>query len=193
MKKKPVIIVVSIAAGIAIIYCFAWAYLKHFVWMPHLPADITEYTVEKSFARTYYRSPPDDKYYNYTISTPGLFNFPWYCSFNVISGIGTDDEHVLVSEDGSVQYIPFPMSGSDFTYSFGGHLGLNGKINLYVCSVNSYSYDDQFPKSAFFLFNHELELEETANYTEQEIALYHRTKPELENLRDNMNKLFSLQ
>ena len=106
--------------------------------------------------------------------------------------LGTDDEHVIVSENGAVQYISYPTSGSDFDYSFGGHLGLNGKINCYVCSVNSYAHDDQYPKSAFFLLNHELELKEARKTTDQELALYRQIKPELEELRDNMNKLFSL-
>ena len=193
MKKKPVIIILSVAALIALIYIGTWLCLKNFVWMKHLPADISGFTIEKTFNRTYYRSPPDDKYYNYTMSTPSLFNFPWYCTFDAIGGIGTDDEHVIVSENGAVQYIPYPMSGSDFDYSFAGHLGIDGRIHTFACNINSYSSDNQFPKCALILFNSDLSAQNAENMNEQERALYSKVLPEIKELRDNLYRVFSLE
>ena len=193
MKKKPVIIILSVAALIALIYTGTWLYLKNFVWKKHLPADISDFTIEKTSNRTYYRSKMDDKYYTYTMSEPRLMDFPWYCAFSAVGSLGTDDDHVITQENGQPQYIIYPMSGSDFDYSFGGHLGIDGRIHTFACNINSYSADDQFPKCALILFNSDLSAQNAEKMNEQERALYNKVLPEIKELRDNLYRVFSLE
>ena len=193
MKKKPVIIALSVVALIAVIYSGSWFYLKNVVWKSHLPADISNFTIEKTANRTYYRSQPDEKYYIYTMSEPSFFNFPWYCTFNVTGSLGTDDDLVVIQDNQQPQYVLYPMSGSDFDYSFVGHLGIDGRIHDFACNINSYSSDDQYPKSAFFLLNSDLTVQNAENLTEQERNLHSKTLPEIQELRDNLFQIFSLQ
>ena len=107
-KKKIIILIVSILLGGALLYSGAWLYYYYAVCLPHMPAEsygfaIDEYLPQSS-GGTYYTADIGDKYWFGCYYVPHFGNF--HCSFTITTSTGIDDDHCIINEDGSVDYIP---------------------------------------------------------------------------------------
>ena len=137
-KEKIIILIVSILLGGALLYSGAWLYYYYAVCLPHMPAEsygfaIDEYLPQSS-GGTYYTADIGDKYWFGCYYVPHFGNF--HCSFTITTSTGIDDDHCIINEDGSVDYIPYEMSGSDFSVSMVAPLGVNGKFKYYSFIVS---------------------------------------------------------
>ena len=137
-KKKIIILIVSILLGGALLYSGAWLYYYYAVCLPHMPAEsygfaIDEYLPQSS-GGTYYTADIGDKYWFGCYYVPHFGNF--HCSFTITTSTGIDDDHCIVNEDGSMEYIPYNMSGSVFSVSMVAPLGVNGKFKYYSFIVS---------------------------------------------------------
>ena len=120
-KKKILIWIVSILLGGALLYSGVWLYFYYAVCLPHMPAESYGFKIDEdlphSAGGTDYTALIGDKYWLGCYFVPHFGNF--HCSFTITTSTGIDDEHCIVNEDGSVDYIPYNMSGSDFSVSMG--------------------------------------------------------------------------
>ena len=137
-KEKIIILIVSILLGGALLYSGAWLYYYYAVCLPHMPAEsygfaIDEYLPQSS-GGTYYTADIGDKYWFGCYYVPHFGNF--HCSFTITTSTGIDDDHCIVNEDGSMEYIPYNMSGSVFSVSMVAPLGVNGKFKYYSFIVS---------------------------------------------------------
>ena len=125
-KKKILIWSVSILLGGALLYSGAWLYYYYAVCLPHMPAESYGFKIDEDLPQsaggTNYTADIGDKYWFGCYFVPHFGNF--HCSFVITTSTGIDDDHCIVNEDGSVDYIPYNMSGSDFSVSMGATFGL---------------------------------------------------------------------
>ena len=187
-KKKIIILIVSILLGGALLYSGAWLYYYYAVCLPHMPAESYGFAINEDLPQgsrgIKYYAPVNEKYQQCSFYTPKFGNF--HCTFGITTSIGFDDDHCIINEDGSVDYIPYEMSGSDFSVSMGGTFGFDGKFKDYGFNVSRVT---ETHRGAYLVLNANGEL---LNEDEQDaygLALYREALPELMEFIETANTM----
>ena len=178
-KKKILIWIVSILLGGALLYSGAWLYFYYAVCLPHMPAESYGFAIDQ-----------------YTPSSPGLtiYCVPTFgnfcCSFGITTATGIDDDHCIVNEDGSVDYIPYNKSGSDFSVSMVAPLGFNGKFKDYTFDVSRMTETD---RDSYLVLDANGKLLNKDAQTAADFAIYREALPELMEFIETTNTMTGMQ
>ncbi|WP_288703558.1 hypothetical protein [uncultured Ruminococcus sp.] len=191
-KKKILIWIVSILLGGALLYSGAWLYYYYAVCLPHMPAESYGFKIDEDLPQsaggTNYTADIGDKYWLGCYFVPHFGNF--HCSFTITTSTGIDDEHCIVNEDGSVDYIPYNMSGSDFSVSMGATFGLNGKFKDYSFNISRCT---ETYTSSYLILNEKGELLNKDEQTAADLAIYREALPELMEFIEVTNTVTGVQ
>ena len=191
-KKKILIWIVSILLGGALLYSGAWLYYYYAVCLPHMPAEsygfkIDQYT-PSSPGLTIYSADMEETYWTCFYRVPTFGNF--CCSFGITTATGIDDDHCIVNEDGSVDYIPYNMSGSDFSVSMVAPLGFNGKFKDYTFDVSRMTETD---RGSYLVLDANGKLLNEDEQTAADLAIYREALPELMEFIEVTNTVTGVQ
>ena len=191
-KKKILIWIVSILLGGALLYSGAWLYFYYAVCLPHMPAEsygfkIDQYT-PSSPGLTIYSTDMEETYWTCFYRVPTFGNF--CCSFGITTATGIDDDHCIVNEDGSVDYIPYNMSGSAFSVSMIAPLGFNGSIKYYIFDVSKMTGTDW---GSYLVLDANGKLLNEDAQTAADLAIYREALPELMEFIETTNTMTGMQ
>ena len=191
-KKKILIWIVSILLGGALLYSGAWLYFYYAVCLPHMPAEsygfkIDQYT-PSSPGLTIYSTDMEETYWTCFYRVPTFGNF--CCSFGITTATGIDDDHCIVNEDGSVDYIPYNMSGSAFSVSMIAPLGFNGSIKYYIFDVSKMTGTDW---GSYLVLDANGKLLNEDEQTAADLAIYREALPELMEFIEVTNTVTGVQ
>ena len=191
-KKKILIWIVSILLGGALLYSGAWLYFYYAVCLPHMPAEsygfkIDQYT-PSSPGLTIYSTDMEETYWTCFYRVPTFGNF--CCSFGITTATGIDDDHCIVNEDGSVDYIPYNMSGSAFSVSMIAPLGFNGSIKYYIFDVSKMTGTDW---GSYLVLDANGKLLNEDAQTAADLAIYREALPELMEFIEVTNTVTGVQ
>ena len=177
-KKKILIWIVSILLGGALLYSGAWLYYYYAVCLPHMPAESYGYKIDEDLPQsaggTDYTALIGDKYWLGDYFVPHFGNF--HCSFTITTSTGIDDDHCIVNEDGSVDYIRYNMSGSAFSVSMIAPFRFNGSIKYYIFDVSKMTETDW---SSYLVLDANGKLLNEDEQTAADLAIYREALPEL--------------
>ena len=191
-KKKILIWIVSILLGGALLYSGAWLYFYYAVCLPHMPAESYGFKIDEDLPQsaggTNYTADIGDKYWLGCYFVPHFGNF--HCSFVITTSTGIDDEHCIVNEDGSVDYIPYNMSGSDFSVSMIAPLGFNGSIKYYIFDVSKMTGTDW---GSYLVLDANGKLLNEDEQTAADLAIYREALPELMEFIEVTNTVTGVQ
>ena len=191
-KKKILIWIVSILLGGALLYSGAWLYYYYAVCLPHMPAESYGFAIDQytpsSPGLTIYSADMEETYWTCFYRVPTFGNF--CCSFGITTATGIDDEHCIVNEDGSVDYIPYNMSGSDFSVSMGATFGLNGEFKDYSFNISRCT---ETYTSSYLILNEKGELLNKDEQTAADFAIYREALPELMEFIETTNTMTGMQ
>ena len=191
-KKKILIWSVSILLGGALLYSVAWLYFYYAVCLPHMPAESYGFKIDEDLPQsaggTNYTADIGDKYWLGCYFVPHFGNF--HCSFVITTSTGIDDEHCIVNEDGSVDYIPYNMSGSDFSVSMIAPLGFNGSIKYYIFDVSKMTGTDW---GSYLVLDANGKLLNEDAQTAADFAIYREALPELMEFIEVTNTVTGVQ
>ena len=191
-KKKILIWIVSILLGGALLYSGAWLYFYYAVCLPHMPAESYGFAIDQytpsSPGLTIYSADMEETYWTCFYRVPTFGNF--CCSFGITTATGIDDEHCIVNEDGSVDYIPYNMSGSDFSVSMGATFGLDGKFKDYSFNISRCT---ETYTSSYLILNEKGELLNKDAQTAADLAIYREALPELMEFIEVTNTVTGVQ
>ena len=191
-KKKILIWIVSILLGGALLYSGAWLYFYYAVCLPHMPAESYGFKIDEDLPQsaggTNYTADIGDKYWLGCYFVPHFGNF--HCSFVITTSTGIDDEHCIVNEDGSVDYIPYNMSGSDFSVSMIAPLGFNGSIKYYIFDVSKMTGTDW---GSYLVLDANGKLLNEDEQTAADLAIYREALPELMEFIETTNTMTGMQ
>ena len=129
-----------------------------------------------------------DKYWLGDYFVPHYGNF--HCSFVITTSTGIDDEHCIVNEDGSVNYIPYNMSGSDFSVSMSTLLGFNGKFKDYSFNISRMTETD---RGSYLVLDANGKLLNEDEQTAADLAIYREALPELMEFIETTNTMTGMQ
>ena len=191
-KKKILIWIVSILLGGASLYSGAWLYFYYAVCLPHMPAEsygfkIDQYT-PSSPGLTIYSTDMEETYWTCFYRVPTFGNF--CCSFGITTATGIDDDHCIVNEDGSVDYIRYNMSGSAFSVSMIAPLGFNGSIKYYIFDVSKMTGTDW---GSYLVLDANGKLLNEDEQTAADLAIYREALPELMEFIEVTNTVTGVQ
>ena len=191
-KKKILIWIVSILLGGALLYSGAWLYFYYVVCLPHMPAESYGFKIDEDLPQsaggTDYTALIGDKYWLGDYFVPHYGNF--HCSFVITTSTGIDDEHCIVNEDGSVNYIPYNMSGSDFSVSMSTLLGFNGKFKDYSFNISRMTETD---RGSYLVLDANGKLLNEDEQTAADLAIYREALPELMEFIETTNTMTGMQ
>ena len=191
-KKKILIWIVSILLGGALLYSGTWLYFYYAVCLPHMPAESYGFKIDEdlphSAGGTDYTALIGDKYWLGCYFVPHFGNF--HCSFTITTSTGIDDEHCIVNEDGSVDYIPYNMSGSDFSVSMSTLLGFNGKFKDYSFNISRMTETD---RGSYLVLDANGKLLNEDEQTAADLAIYREALPELMEFIETTNTMTGMQ
>ena len=191
-KKKILIWIVSILLGGALLYSGAWLYFYYAVCLPHMPAESYGFKIDEDLPQsaggTNYTADIGDKYWFGCYFVPHFGNF--HCSFVITTSTGIDDEHCIVNEDGSVDYIPYNMSGSAFSVSMIAPLRFNGSIKYYIFDVSKMTETDW---SSYLVLDANGKLLNEDEQTAADLAIYREALPELMEFIEVTNTVTGVQ
>ena len=190
MKKKPVMIILSVAALITLIYTGTWLYCKHFIWLPHLPDQSKIDYVETIGAYTYYNLKIDEDGYFYRMLVPTFTGFlGGRCSVDAVSVIQLED--MPVNENGETENRRV-TERSNLAFTVGCPLNLTGKIKAYHFMINATFPDDDCASVAYFIISPDMELNNKDELSAPELKLYQKSLPEMEKVCKKFHELFSV-
>ena len=191
-KKKILIWIVSILPGGALLYSGAWLYFYYAVCLPHMPAESYGFKIDEDLPQsaggTDYTALIGDKYWLGDYFVPHFGNF--HCSFTITTSTGIDDDHCIVNEDGSVDYIPYNMSGSDFSVSMSTLLGFNGKFKDYSFNISRMTETD---RGSYLVLDANGKLLNEDEQTAADLAIYREALPELMEFIETTNTMTGMQ
>ena len=191
-KKKILIWIVSILLGGALLYSGAWLYFYYAVCLPHMPAESYGFKIDEDLPQsaggTDYTALIGDKYWLGDYFVPHFGNF--HCSFTITTSTGIDDDHCIVNEDGSVDYIPYNMSGSDFSVSMSTLLGFNGKFKDYSFNISRMTETD---RGSYLVLDANGKLLNEDERTAADLAIYREALPELMEFIETTNTMTGMQ
>ena len=191
-KKKILIWIVSILLGGALLYSGTWLYYYYAVCLPHMPAESYGFKIDEDLPQsaggTNYTADIGDKYWLGCYFVPHFGNF--HCSFTITTSTGIDDEHCIVNEDGSVDYIPYNMSGSDFSVSMVAPLGFNGKFKDYTFDVSRMTETDW---GSYLVLDANGKLLNEDEQTAADLSIYREALPELMEFIETTNTMTGMQ
>ena len=191
-KKKILIWIVSILLGGALLYSGVWLYYYYAVCLPHMPAESYGYKIDEDLPQsaggTNYTADIGDKYWLGCYFVTHFGNF--HCSFTITTSTGIDDEHCIVNEDGSVDYIPYNMSGSDFSVSMSTLLGFNGKFKDYSFNISRMTETD---RGSYLVLDANGKLLNEDEQTAADLAIYREALPELMEFIETTNTMTGMQ
>ena len=191
-KKKILIWIVSILLGGALLYSGAWLYFYYAVCLPHMPAESYGFKIDEDLPQsaggTNYTADIGDKYWFGCYFVPHFGNF--HCSFTITTSTGIDDDHCIVNEDGSVDYIPYNMSGSAFSVSMIAPLRFNGSIKYYIFDVSKMTETDW---SSYLVLDANGKLLNEDEQTAADLAIYRETLLELMEFIEVTNTVTGVQ
>lgn len=191
-KKKILIWIVSILLGGALLYSGAWLYFYYAVCLPHMPAESYGFKIDEDIppdpGLTTYYADIEKKYWTCFYRVPTFGNF--CCSFGITTATGIDDDHCIVNEDGSVDYIPYNMSGSDFSVSMSTLLGFNGKFKDYSFDVSRMTETD---RGSYLVLDANGKLLNEDEQTAADLAIYREALPELMEFIETTNTMTGMQ
>ena len=191
-KKKILIWIVSILLGGALLYSGAWLYFYYAVCLPHMPAESYGFKIDEDLPQsaggTDYTALIGDKYWLGDYFVPHFGNF--HCSFTITTSTGIDDDHCIVNEDGSVDYIPYNMSGSDFSVSMSTLLGFNGKFKDYSFNISRMTETD---RGSYLVLDANGKLLNEDEQTAADLAIYREALPELMEFIETTNTMTGMQ
>ena len=186
MKKKPVFIILSVAALITLIYTGTWQYCMHYVWLPHLPDQSKIDYVKTQGAWTYYYLKPDEDGCLYRMLVPTFSGFTnGRCVLDVVSNFAYPDV------DGETE------SGQDagksiISFTAACPIYLNGKLKSYGFMINATFSDDDCASVAYFDLSPDMELNNKDELSAPELKLYQKSLPEMERICKKFHELFSV-
>ena len=191
-KKKILIWIVSILLGGALLYSGAWLYYYYAVCLPHMPAESYGFKIDENLPQsaggTDYTALIGDKYWLCCYFVPHFGNF--HCSFTITTSTGIDDNHCIVNEDGSVDYIRYNMSGSAFSVSMIAPFGFNGSIKYYIFDVSKMTETDW---SSYLVLDANGKLLNKDEQTAADLAIYREALPELMEFIETTNTMTGMQ
>ncbi|WP_024861897.1 hypothetical protein [Ruminococcus flavefaciens] len=189
-KKKIFIILLSIITAFFLLFSSVWLFCYHIVWKPHIPTDVVGLKIDKDSKsrHTYYSTPDDEKYRQFTFSVPWYGNFHCVCSYT--SGINFDENNFVINDDGEKEIIPTPISGSKFIFSIIMPISMSGKAQKIICDIQPMPNDEKYAESAYFELDINGKLQNMDNYSKKEIALYNDSLPEVLEIIDLMKEQF---
>ena len=191
-KKKILIWIVSILLGGALLYSGAWLYYYYAVCLPHMPAESYGFAIDQytpsSPGLTIYSTDMEETYWTCFYRVPTFGNF--CCSFGITTATGIDDDHCIVNEDGSVDYIPYNMSGSDFSVSMSTLLGFNGKFKDYSFDVSRMTETD---RGSYLVLDANGKLLNEDEQPAADLAIYREALPELMEFIEVTNTVTGVQ
>ena len=191
-KRKILIWIVSILLGGALLYSGAWLYYYYAVCLPHMPAESYGFKIDENLPQsaggTDYTALIGDKYWLGDYFVPHFGNF--HCSFTITTSTGIDDDHCIVNEDGSVDYIPYNMSGSAFSVSMIAPLGFNGSIKYYIFDVSKMTGTDW---GSYLVLDANGKLLNEDEQTAADLAIYREALPELMEFIEVTNTVTGVQ
>ena len=191
-KKKILIWIVSILLGGALLYSGAWLYYYYAVCLPHMPAESYGFKIDENLPQsaggTDYTALIGDKYWLGCYFVPHFGNF--HCSFTITTSTGIDDNHCIVNEDGSVDYIRYNMSGSAFSVSMIAPFGFNGSIKYYIFDVSKMTETDW---SSYLVLDANGKLLNKDAQTAADFAIYRVALPELMEFIEVTNTVTGVQ
>ena len=191
-KKKILIWIVSILLGGALLYSGTWLYFYYAVCLPHMPAESYGFKIDEDLPQsaggTDYTALIGDKYWLGDYFVPHFGNF--HCSFTITTSTGIDDDHCIVNEDGSVDYIPYNMSGSDFSVSMSTLLGFNGKFKDYSFNISRMTETD---RGSYLVLDANGKLLNEDEQTAADLAIYREALPELMEFIETTNTMTGMQ
>ena len=191
-KKKILIWIVSILLGGALLYSGAWLYFYYAVCLPHMPAESYGFAIDQytpsSPGLTIYSTDMEETYWTCFYRVPTFGNF--CCSFGITTATGIDDDHCIVNEDGSVDYIPYNMSGSDFSVSMSTLLGFNGKFKDYSFNISRMAETD---RGSYLVLDANGKLLNEDEQTAADLAIYREALPELMEFIETTNTMTGMQ
>ena len=191
-KKKILIWSVSILLGGALLYSGAWLYYYYAVCLPHMPAESYGFKIDEDLPQsaggTNYTADIGDKYWFGCYFVPHFGNF--HCSFVITTSTGIDDDHCIVNEDGSVDYIPYNMSGSAFSVSMIAPLRFNGSIKYYIFDVSKMTGTDW---GSYLVLDANGKLLNEDEQTAADLAIYREALPELMEFIEVTNTVTGVQ
>lgn len=191
-KKKILIWIVSILLGGVLLYSGAWLYFYYAVCLPHMPAESYGFKIDENLPQsaggTDYTALIGDKYWLGDYFVPHFGNF--HCSFTITTSTGIDDDHCIVNEDGSVDYIPYNMSGSDFSVSMSTLLGFNGKFKDYSFNISRMTETD---RGSYLVLDANGKLLNEDEQTAADLAIYREALPELMEFIETTNTMTGMQ
>ena len=178
--------------GGALLYSGAWLYFYYVVCLPHMPAESYGFKIDEDLPQsaggTDYTALIGDKYWLGDYFVPHYGNF--HCSFVITTSTGIDDEHCIVNEDGSVNYIPYNMSGSDFSVSMSTLLGFNGKFKDYSFNISRMTETD---RGSYLVLDANGKLLNEDEQTAADLAIYREALPELMEFIETTNTMTGMQ
>lgn len=190
MKKKPLIITLSVAALLALMYTGAWLYCRHFIWLPHLPDQSKIDRVETEKAWTYYYLKEDEDGYLFRMLVPSFSGFLGsHCVLDAVSCIVINDTDQSGDDETGNHHI---AEISDFSFTAACPLNFKGEIRSFGFVVNAAVSDDDCAAAAYFDISPDMELENEEELTVAELKLYQAVLPEIERVCKKFHELFSV-
>ena len=135
-----------------------------------------------------YSTDMEETYWTCFYRVPTFGNF--CCSFGITTATGIDDDHCIVNEDGSVDYIRYNMSGSDFSVSMVAPLGFNGKFKDYTFDVSRMTETD---RDSYLVLDANGKLLNEDEQTAADLAIYREALPELMEFIEVTNTVTGVQ
>ena len=194
MKKKSLIIILSIIICIPAIYFGTWLFFKQFVWMPHVKNATEKLTEKKDAAtgETTYHTEADSLGDHYYISIPriGIFD----CHIANYPSIIVDNSSAIQDERGNTLYNSYLENGSDFRVLIMGRFSYDGSIQKYKCDVDRFSSSQtsEHSDNAFFIIGSDGTLINEVELSNKELQLYEDAKDEITRIINKSNEIFSI-
>ena len=189
MKKKPVFIILSVAALITLIYTGTWLYCKHFIWLPHLPDQSKIDHVETIGGYTYYYLKIDEDGYLYRMLVPSFSGIGARWVLDAVSCIVIDDPEINGEEETENRKI---LKSSDISFTAACPLNLKGEVKSYGFMINATFPDDDCASVAYFDLSPDMELNNKDELSAPELKLYQKSLPEMERICKKFHELFSV-
>lgn len=197
MKRKPIIIVLSVLFSSVLLYCGVWFCYYQFVWMPHVRNAAQTLTAEKDDSKkeTKYYVPKDELGDTYYISIPSFGSFNCYVSS--YPSIVTDGSMPMVDENGNTTYATYIQNGCPFWCEMSACLGADGSVKEYQFDIKPYPAPADFEsspyaQSALLLVSADGKLLNETALSKKELAIYQDAHSEIVRLIDQTNSIFQL-
>ena len=194
MKKKPLIVALSVVAGIVLVYCASWFFFYNAICKPLIPTELTGFMVEENDYTKHTRYTCDENGYSYTLNIPHFGRYSCFVQVtsNLIMPSPDEIEQYSLSEEDAQAKLE---SGSKFMYSLRIPIGWNGKMRSISVNSSVLSEEDipKYGMGMLFAYDTNGEMKGKDDLSNQELEMYREANEEIQEIIQDTKRIFSIR